>query len=219
MTSKCAKSDSAEYIQKAVETGFAGMVFTNHFFRGNTAIDRDIPWKDFVEYYKKDWYNAKVEGDKADIDVIFGLEEGYGKGKECLIYGLTPELIAGCADFSKLPIKELSAFVRENGGMIFCAHPFRQRGYITDPSDEPDMTLFDGIEVYNRGNTDEDNLTAEIFAKKHNLLTIAGGDIHSTGGFGFSGISLPERVHDGKELVAALRKADFTLVKDNPTEK
>ena len=165
MTSKCAKSDSAEYIQKAVETGFAGMVFTNHFFRGNTAIDRDIPWKDFVEYYKKDWYNAKVEGDKADIDVIFGLEEGYGKGKECLIYGLTPELIAGCADFSKLPIKELSAFVRENGGMIFCAHPFRQRGYITDPSDEPDMTLFDGIEVYNRGNTDEDNLTAEIFAK------------------------------------------------------
>ena len=36
LTSKCATSDSVEYVKRAVETGFAGMVLTNHFYRGNS---------------------------------------------------------------------------------------------------------------------------------------------------------------------------------------
>lgn len=68
MTSRCAKSESVEYIARAKETGFAGMVFTNHFYRGNTAVGRDVPWSEFVEYYKCDRLLAKEEVDKHDIN-------------------------------------------------------------------------------------------------------------------------------------------------------
>ncbi len=212
MTSKCASSESTEYISRAIETGFAGMVFTNHFHRGNTAIDRDIPWKEFVEYYKRDWLLAKEEGDKHDIDVLFGIEEHYGKGKECLIYGVTPEALAECTDFPKMPIAEISSFVRSCGGFIVCAHPFRERGYITDPDEEPDMRYFDAVEVWNRGNDPKANDKAAEFVKKHNLAVIAGGDIHSVSGFGHSGIALPERVHNGSELAAALKAGKQRII-------
>ena len=212
LTSKCATSDSVEYVKRAVETGFAGMVLTNHFYRGNSAIDKSIPWCDFVEFYKRDWENAKEEGDKQDIDVIFGMEEGYGNGKECLIYGLTPKDFSECGDFPKMPIAEISAFVRSKGGFIACAHPFRNRGYITNPDLEPCAEYFDGVEVYNRGNSPEENIKAMEFAKKNNLICIGGGDTHSTSGFGAAGIILPQRVSGGKELVEMLKARKARLI-------
>lgn len=214
MTSACASSQATEYIQAAKEKGFAGMVFTNHFFRGNSAIDKTLPWSDFVKAYREDWLFAKQVGDRADIDVLFGIEEGYGNGKECLIYGLTPDIIEKYTDFSKMPINELSAFVRENGGFIACAHPFRVRGYITSPDDKPDMSLFDAMEVYNRGNTKEDNIKAEEYAKKCGCPVIAGGDVHSVSGFGNSGVAFEKRARTSEELVAYLRAGSYTLVRD-----
>ena len=212
MTSACAKSQSVEYIEKAKECGYAGMVFTNHFFRGNSAIDKTLPWYDFVDAYRRDWAEAKELGDKFGIDVLFGLEEGYGKGKECLIYGLTPDIVAQCEIFSKMPITELSAFVRKNGGFIACAHPFRVRDYISTPEEEPNPADFDAVEVYNQGNSAEDNIKAEEYAAKYNLPVISGGDIHSVGGFGNSGVALPERARTEKELVRILRQNNYGLI-------
>ncbi|MBR5307381.1 MAG: hypothetical protein IKU43_01305 [Clostridia bacterium] len=213
-TSACGSAESVDYIERAKEVGYAGMVFTNHFIRGNTAIDRDLPWKEFVEFYRQDWLVAKELGDKHGIDVLFGVEDGYGAGKECLIYGLLPEDIAECENFRNMPIAEISAFVRGKGGFIVAAHPFRVRGYIKNPDAEPDMSLFDAIEVYNRGNMPEDNLKAEAFAKKCGCAVISGGDTHSTGGFGFAGISLPEIMGSEKRLVEFLKKGDYTLLYD-----
>ena len=212
--SRCGTSESVEYVKIARDRGFSGMVFTNHFFRGNSAIDKTLPWREFVEPYREAYLRAAELGDKLDIDVLFGIEEGYGNGKECLIYGISPELIASNPDFSKQPIAELSAFVRENGGFIACAHPFRHRGYITAPDEEPDMTLFDAMEVYNRGNSLEDNISAEVFAKKHGFPTISGGDVHDVKDFGHSGICFPCRVKTSEELVKALKQGDFKLIVD-----
>lgn len=212
LTSKCAVSSSVEYVKRAVETGYAGMVFTNHFFRGNSAIDKSIAWCDFVEFYKKDWEMAKEEGDKLGIDVIFGVEEGYGKGKECLIYGLSPKDFAECPEFPKMPIAEISEFVRSKNGFIACAHPFRVRGYITDPDEEPIAEYFDGVEVYNRGNAPEENIKAMEFAKKHDLICISGGDTHSVDSFGAAGVVLPERAADGKQLCRLLRERRARII-------
>ncbi len=212
LTSKCAASESFEYVAAAKEKGYAGMVFTNHFFRGNSAIDKSLPWRDFVGFYEKDYLLAKEEGERLDIDVIFGIEEGYGNGKECLIYGLTPEDFAECSDFPKMPIDEISAFVRSKNGIIACAHPYRARGYIKDSERDPVVQYFDAVEVYNAGNAPGEDDKALAFAEKHGLLQISGGDVHRDSDFGSSGIILPERVRDGKELVAALRKEQPLLI-------
>lgn len=213
-TSACGSSDAVEYIEAAKKNGYAGMVFTNHFYRGNTAISRELSWQEFVACYHEEYLRVREVGEKEGIDVLFGIEEGFGGGKECLIYGLDAETIALEKSFSKLPIGELSQFVRENGGFIAQAHPFRQRGYIPNPSELPNIANFDAIEVYNRGNTLEDNITAEEFARETGVAVIAGGDVHSVSGFGRSGVAFPERVSTGKDLVRLLKSGKYKLVAD-----
>lgn len=76
-----------EHIRKR---GYAGIVVTDHFFYGNTAVDRSLPWKDWVEQFCKGYEHAKEEGDKIGLQVFFGWESGY-HGTEFLIYGLNKE--------------------------------------------------------------------------------------------------------------------------------
>ena len=41
--SACASSSSEDIVRKAKECGYAGVFFTNHFYFGNSAIDRSLP--------------------------------------------------------------------------------------------------------------------------------------------------------------------------------
>lgn len=210
--SKCGMSSASQMLLAAKEHGYSGVIFTNHFYRGNTAIDRKLPWAEFVDAYKQDWLEAKAFGDQIGMDVLFGIEEGYGNGKEVLIYGLSAEAMQNNPSMPKMTINELSTFVRENGGFIACAHPFRNRPYITDPYAEPDPSCFDGVEVYNHFNTNEDNAKALDFAKRNGLIPISGGDIHSSSNFGVAGLAFARRITDEKELVKALKSRDFKLI-------
>lgn len=113
-----------------------------------------------------------------------------------------------------MTLPELSTFVHENNGFIALAHPFRSRNYIPDPDSIPDVSLFDAVEVYNRGNTTEDNIKAEIFAKEHHLKVISGGDSHSVDSFGMAGIAANVRLHDDITLVETLKSGDYRLLYD-----
>lgn len=215
--SRCGVSPATDYILTAKEKGFVGMVFTNHFYRGNSGIDRSIGWEKFVGEYRDDYLRARELGEKHDIDVLFGVEEAFKfngvYGKEALIYGLEPEAFIKTPEFMHMDIYEISDFVRQNGGFIVCAHPFRVRDYIQRPDDEPDMTIFDGIEVHNAaGNPTEDNVKAEKFARKNNLCVISGSDAHSVEDFGKGGIAFEKRVKTNKELVEALKNGVWKLV-------
>lgn len=210
--SKCAASTSYEMIDAAKEHGYSGVVFTNHFYGGNTNIDRSLPWKDFVSAYAEDYKKASAYGEKTGIDVLFAFEEGIGKGKEVLIYGIEPNILVETPHIKDMPIAELSNFVRNNGGFIALAHPFRDRSYITDPYEEPNPQYFDGIEIYNHFNTDDENKKAADFAKKYDLIGISGGDIHASSNFGVAGLAFNKRIKTNKELVDALKSRDFKLI-------
>ena len=191
--SKCGRATVYEMVDAACEQGYAGIVITNHFFHGNTAIDRDLPWADFVNAYKEGYLKAKEYGDQKGIDVLFGIEEGLGGGKEALIYGLSADVVAKNTDFPNLSLKQMADFVRENGGVFVCAHPYRNREYIVNPDKDPDYTCFDGVEAYNSHNSAEENGKASDFAEKHGLFKTSGGDHHSKEAFGGSGIAFKTR--------------------------
>ena len=72
--SGCAKNNVRELVHAYKEAGFSGFVLTNHFYHGNTALSRDIAWEDFANAYYNAFLEAKAEGDKYGVDVIFGLE-------------------------------------------------------------------------------------------------------------------------------------------------
>ncbi|MBE6728006.1 MAG: hypothetical protein E7562_05100 [Ruminococcaceae bacterium] len=210
--SGCARSTAIEHIDKAIEVGYSGIILTNHFYGGNTCIDRKLPWFDFVDAYRKDYIIAKEYAEKHNFDVIFGLEDGYGGGKEMLIYGIEPEAVMNEPDYPKMNLKEKSEFIHSCGGIVSSAHPFRHRSYILEPDTPPDASCFDAVEVFNFNNADEENDKALLFCIENNLLPISGGDSHIITELGGSGIVFNHRVKTEAELVTALRERDYKLV-------
>ena len=42
--SLCGKSEGSEHVRYYKELGYTGIFVTDHFFGGNTAVPRDLPW-------------------------------------------------------------------------------------------------------------------------------------------------------------------------------
>ncbi len=213
--SDCARSTGVELVDAAVKAGYSGFVITNHFYYGNTCVNRDLTWQEFVEEYKNDYLTAKEYAKQFDIDVLFGVEEWYDRGKELLIYGLEPDIYKKAPFMFKQEVEKISGFVRENGGFIVAAHPFRNRGYIAEPDKAPDALLFDGIETDNYFNTEEDNNKALVFATENSLLRTSGGDIHNAPDFGHSGLAFSKRITNNAELAKALKSGNYKLIIDD----
>lgn len=209
--SHCAKGDPAKTVYALKEAGFAGLVLTNHFFHGNTGIDRNLPWADFVRCYEEDYLAAKKAGDEIDFDVIFGIEEHIGGHKEVLLYGITPEFLYAHPEISDGKLETVSNAAREFGALVFQAHPYRSRDYIDEPLKNLDISYLDGMETFNAANPEEENLLAEKYAEEHGLLQCAGSDAHREVQAVRFGINSPVRIRDSFELVKVLRSGEYTL--------
>jgi len=210
--SACAVSTGKEMVDAAKDFGYSGFVITNHFYHGNTCVDRNLNWPDFVNAFKEDYESTSEYGYKKGIQVFFGIEEGFAPGKEMLIYGVTPEQLIEHPEFIMLGAREKSELIHSLGGITVCAHPYRDRAYIPDPDTDPDITLFDAIEGYNRGNRDSENDKAVAFARKNNLIISSGGDIHSENSFGPSGIAFETQITDYNDFCTRFRKGEFRLI-------
>ena len=210
-SSACAISTVTELIKKHKEIGFTGFALTNHFLHGNTAIDRTKAWKDFVKAYSKS-YNSSLEiAQKLDFDLLFGIEEGYDRGKEFLVYGVSPEILLSHPELQNRGIENWSKVVRENNGFIAYAHPFRYRSYIPDPYSMPDISIVDCIEIYNMGNQPENNEMAAKTFKESGKILIAGGDLHSVNFNDSFGIKTNERIKTTEQLAEVLKNNQFEL--------
>ncbi len=212
--SACGQSTVEEEVLAAKEKGLAGLVYTNHFYHGNTAIDRTLAWSDFVGAYADAYHRAKAFAKQHDIDILFGIEEGYGKGKEALIYGLKPEELIAEPEFVHMNIRQISAFVRQHNGFIACAHPFRVREYIIDPDCPPEPACFDGVEIFNYGNDFADNVKAAVYAQRHGLPGLSGGDVHHADRLGHSGLCFEARQTDEKQFSRSLKTQQYRLYLD-----
>ena len=213
-TSRCGAMTPEELANALYENGLAGAVLTNHFFHGNSGIDRSIGWSAFVREYEKDYIACKAAAEKYDLDIIFGIEEHIGKGREILLYGITPELLYNHPELISGEIEAWLKVAKEAGALVIQAHPFRDRAYIT--AQYPlDLSLIDGIEVYNYGNNSYCNDKAEEFAKEHpKMILTSGADTHSAGTVFHGGIECTERIKDGKALVNVLKSGDYKLIKE-----
>lgn len=210
--SACASATSVEMVRAAKEHGYAGIVLTNHFLRGNTCVDRHLPWEEFVGEYRRDWLRSKAEGERLGVTVLFGIEEVYEPGKEVLIYGITPEQLIAVPQWKKWGIKQISKYVRACGGFLVCAHPFRARAYIPNPDAEPDVRQFDALEINNHFNLPEENEKAEALANRTGMPGTSGSDVHHAADFGHAGLAFLEPVTDNASLLKALREGRYRLI-------
>ena len=209
--SKCGQSAGLSYIDKAKREGFAGFVITNHFYRGNTAIDRSLAWADFVDAYRQDYLALKAEAASQDMDVLFGIEDDYDSSHHLLIYGITPDQLDTIPQYPDMTLAQLYNFVHSNGGIIVFAHPFDNTAD-ANRTDYPDMRYADAIEVYNAGVSTESNRLALEYAQAHNLRMTAGSDAHNITSFGGGVMEFTRRLYNSENLVAEILAGNYTII-------
>ena len=211
--SRCGLMTPHELCQSLYENGYKGAVLTNHFLHGNTKIDRNLPWDEFVREYEKDYLECKKAAKEFDLDILFGIEEVVLPGLEILCYGLTPEILYENPDLGKWGVKNWSELIHKNGVVLIQAHPYREADYIPNPGPLP-LEYVDGIEIYNHGNSKKEmNEKAMSLAKENpHLITTSGADAHWAENVPFGGIVTKKRIQNEKTLAEILRSKDFELI-------
>ncbi len=59
--SACAVNSGPEMARAYKAGGYAGIMVTNHFWRGNNCIDPNLPWEEWVRAYCAGYRAAKEE--------------------------------------------------------------------------------------------------------------------------------------------------------------
>lgn len=209
--SHCGHADPAELVRKLKEQGYDGCVLTDHFYHGNTGVDRDLPWKEFCRPYEENYLKAKAEGSKLGIDILFGLEEHVGDGKEVLLYGITPEFMYLHPELREWGLEPIFRFTRECGALVIQAHPFRSKDYIAEPDKLLDSAFLDGYEIFNTANKPEDNEKASKRLAYCGKIFTAGSDCHWNEHPGRAGIETDFRITDEKQLAEVLKSGSYRL--------
>jgi hypothetical protein len=174
--SACGVSRGRDYIRPYIDLGYSGIIITDHFFRGNSAVDQRLPWKKRIELFCRGYEDARNEGERRGLDVFFGWEETYN-GDDYLVYGLDKEWLLEHPESASWTRKEQFRAVSSAGGCVVQAHPFRQHSYIRRITLSP--ALVHGAEGANGGNEEQSyDALAAFYAKKTGLPVTAGSDIH-----------------------------------------
>lgn len=212
--SLCGQLTPQTLTQALLDGGYQGAVITNHFYHGNSGIDRseNTSWETFVSAYEKDYLECKKEAAKHDLDIIFCIEESVIPGLEVLCYGVTPKVLYDNPQLIKSDIDEWVRVMRANGVVVVQAHPFREADYIPNPGPLP-LEYVDGLEVFNMGNREYMNERAlELANANPHLIRTSSADAHTPDRIPFGGIITERRIHNEKELADLLRSGEYELL-------
>lgn len=217
-SSACAWNTGYEMAQATHKAGYAGIIVTDHNWGGYTAVDRELPWKDWVERFAQGYLDAKRYADShPDFDVFFGYEAGFG-GTEFLIYGISPDWLIAHPDIRDASLEEHLRMVRQGGGLIVHAHPYREEWYIPEIRLFPD--LVDAVEGINATHSSHLSSShndpafddrAVAYAREHDLPMSAGSDIHSVNLFG-GGVAFRRRLASIEDFCRAIRADEDRLL-------
>ena len=200
--SKCGRVQGREYIEYMQQEGFAGMIITDHFFNGNSAVPVDISWKRRVDQYVSGYEDARNAAEGTDFNVMFGIEYNFDCD-EYLIYGVDKNWLLDNEDIMSKSRREVYELVHQGGGIMIQAHPFRERYYINTINLTPSVT--DGVEIYNAANDDNMNALAYCYAKELGVPMSAGSDIHFFYDGPKGGMMFDDRIDNIEDYVKAVK--------------
>ena len=144
--SACSELDAETLVRLYRENGYDGVIVTDHFLNGNTAVDLTKPWRAQIDDFYAGYERAAEAGARAGLKVFFGFEYSY-LGTDFLTYGLTREWLKEHPGLLDLGTRAYLALARGCGALCIQAHPYREANYIDHirlyPSD------VDGMETIN----------------------------------------------------------------------
>ena len=201
--SDCSSTSGAKMVERLHELGYSGCFITDHFFGGNTAVDRRFPWEIKVRLFCQGYEDAKRRGEQLGMSVFFGLEFGY-RATEFLTYGIDMDFLLSHPEIDNMEPDRFADLVHQNGGFCVHAHPFREAPYISTIRLYPHAV--DGVEVYNCGNCDPAfNVRARAYAESYGLPMTSGSDAHHFWNFPGGGVALDEPLGSPNDYLERLR--------------
>lgn len=211
--SACASATGEQMAIAHKQAGYTGIFITDHFFNGNSAVPRELPWQERVERFCAGYEQAKQTGDKIGLQVFFGLEYNY-HGAEFLIYNLDKQWLLEHPDIDKMHTRSALALMRQDGAFVIQAHPFRERGYIDH------FQLFprdiDGVEAVNAAHVGEEgrkmNERAFQYAAMFDLPVTSGSDSHHTNLLFGGGVELNAPIQTPVDYLNAIRSGSLKLL-------
>jgi hypothetical protein len=206
-SSACGVSGGPEYIRYYKDRGYAGIIVTDHFYNGNTAIARNLPWREWVNRFCRGYEEAWEEGDRQGLDVFFGWEETFDSCDDYLVYGLDKAWLLEHPECRNWTRKEQFLGARAAGGCVVQAHPFRQHSYISRVI--LSSGCVDAVEAANGGNHEPSyDALAMRYAQGLGLPVTAGSDIHGIRQLRegeIFGVYLDEKIRETGGFAAAIR--------------
>lgn len=189
--SRCCRIPAEGIVERAKENGIDGIVLTNHYVKGYL---NDISLDDFIKKYIDEYYYTAEKGKKIGVKVYFGMEitMEFNQAVHILIYGVDENFLYDNPTAFDYTQKELYTAVKNAGGVMVQAHPFRNSTTVLDTA------YLDGIEI-NSHSAYGNSYSAEILkiAKKNNLIVTSGGDYHGDTYRPKCGMYLPDDLKDG----------------------
>ena len=207
--SKCAEVSPEEGAQLYIEAGYSGVVITNHFnhYTFEEMLGKNS-WDDIVDFYLSGWRRFR-DAAGTRLTVLLGMEIRFDENwNDYLVYGVTEEVLRAHPELPDMDIETFSDFSRENGLLLYQAHPFRDGMCVVNPQ------LLDGIETYNGHPYHKSrNDIAMAWAKKHGLMQVSGSDFHHTDGCAMGGILTREPIQSQEDLLKVLRNDPLLIRK------
>lgn len=213
--SACAKTSAADMVKAHKDAGYDGIFITDHFFNGNSAIPRELPWADKIELYCKGYEKALEAGSKVGMAVFFGVEFTV-QGADFLLYGIDKKWLLEHEFYLTVgDERALFRLVHEDGGFIVHAHPFRDYPYI------PHISLYphdvDAVEWINasHGKNSVFNDHAKQYAEMFGLTVTGGSDTHSADRMYGGGILVPEKINCPEDYLRQLKNGSVVPIEPN----
>ena len=208
--SGCGASSAKQQVYNYKKRGYTGIIVTDHFINGYSTCPPDLPWEKKMKHMVTGYLRAKEVGDECGLDVFLGWEFTV-RGSDFLTYGLDLEFLIANPGMDKLDVEDYSDLIRENGGYLAQAHPFRDDWYI-EYKFPVDYSLIDGIEVFNLMEHKRNNDKALAFAKRYNLPMQAGTDSHNASMSRYSGIKLRKKAESIYDIINAIKNREITII-------
>jgi len=208
--SRCASASAKEQVASYKKQGYTGVIVTDHFINGYSMCSYKPTWELKMKCLVSGYEAAKRAGKKQGLDVFLGWEFTI-RGADFLTYGLGIEFLLAHPNMDKFGIEQYSALVRENGGYLAQAHPYRDRFYI-EHNYPVAPHLIDGVEVYNSLDRESANTKAFEFAQKNNLPMQAGSDSHDRHNAPYTGIVLPQKAETIHDIIKQIKAREAKIL-------
>jgi len=200
--SRCCQIPAPEVLKAAKDAGLDGIVLSNHYQK---VYIPDGDYAAFAERYLEEYRYAERCAKELGCKVFFGIEVTMEKHDlaHLLVYGVDEEFVREHPGLFEYTQEELYRLVKEAGGALVQAHPFRGRDGLLD------VRYLDGIEaschpLY------EGTFLDRVTEVAHNagIILTCGGDYHADTYRPHCGAYLPDSVESGKDLAKFLCQTD-----------